>query len=63
MWDFGDGDTDSGEIVSHTYDDSGDFDVTLTVTDTCGFSKVYVVTEAVTVGGTYIYLPVAVKNY
>lgn len=37
-WDFGDGDTDTGEVVTHNYgpageDNWGEFDVTLTVTD------------------------------
>jgi hypothetical protein len=32
-WDFGDGETGTGEIVTHSYDEGGDFTVTLTVTD------------------------------
>lgn len=32
-WDFGDGDTGDGAIVSHKYDTTGTFTVTLTVTD------------------------------
>jgi uncharacterized repeat protein (TIGR01451 family) len=36
-WDFGDGDTASGPTTSHAYASPGDFVVTLTVTDTCGF--------------------------
>jgi|GEM_PF-1261920 len=32
-WDFGDINTDSGEIVTHTYSTAGDYTVTLTVTD------------------------------
>lgn len=32
-WDFGDGETGTGEIVTHSYDEVGDFTVTLTVTD------------------------------
>ena len=32
-WDFGDGTTGSGETVSHTYNDEGSYDVTLTVSD------------------------------
>ncbi|MDX1617427.1 MAG: family 16 glycosylhydrolase [Balneolaceae bacterium] len=35
-WDFGDGSTGSGELVSHTYGASGDYTVTLTVTDNDG---------------------------
>lgn len=32
-WDFGDGETGTGEIVTHSYDESGEYTVTLTVTD------------------------------
>jgi len=32
-WDFGDGIIDSGMVVSHAYNDSGEYDVTLTITD------------------------------
>ena len=35
-WDFGDGTTGSGQTTSHTYDSSGDYTVTLTVTDDAG---------------------------
>jgi len=35
-WNFGDGSTGSGSTVSHTYATSGNFQVTLTVTDTVG---------------------------
>jgi len=35
-WDFGDGKTGSGEIVDHVYTESGNYDVTLTVTDNEG---------------------------
>ena len=35
-WDFGDDTTDSGETVSHTFNDSGVYTVTLTVTDNQG---------------------------
>ena len=38
-WDFGDGETDSGKEVIHTYDDFGDHIVTLTVTNTGGEKK------------------------
>lgn len=35
-WDFGDGNTDSGANVNHTYNGSGSFEVTLTITDDTG---------------------------
>ncbi|NHN41408.1 S8 family serine peptidase [Halorubellus sp. JP-L1] len=35
-WDFGDGSTDGGESVSHTYGSAGDYSVSLTVTDDDG---------------------------
>ena len=33
LWDFGDGASDSGSLVSHTYDTEGSYAVTLQVTD------------------------------
>lgn len=35
-WDFGDGTSDSGATTAHTYTQSGDFTITLTVTDNRG---------------------------
>lgn len=35
-WDFGDGATATGETVSHTYDDAGEYEVTLTIIDQDG---------------------------
>ncbi|WP_198664700.1 PKD domain-containing protein [Halorubrum sp. 48-1-W] len=35
-WDFGDGDTASGEEVTHAFDEDGDYDVELEVTDDDG---------------------------
>ena len=35
-WDFGDGYTGTGRTVDHTYEDSGRFDISLTVTDDDG---------------------------
>ncbi|MCF7889747.1 PKD domain-containing protein [Candidatus Bipolaricaulota bacterium] len=35
-WDFGDGETSSGEKTDHVYSSSGDFTVELTVTDNDG---------------------------
>lgn len=41
-WDFGDGNTGTGNPVNHTYLTSGNFTVTLTVTDTLGCMDVFV---------------------
>lgn len=35
-WDFGDGTTGEGEIVTHVYTEQGTYDVTLTITDVNG---------------------------
>ena len=37
-WDFGDGNTDTGAVFTHTYAASGTYNVTLTVTNICGQS-------------------------
>lgn len=47
-WDFGDGNTGDGELVSHTYTSEGSFNVALTVFDNQGASDT--VTIPVTVG-------------
>jgi parallel beta-helix repeat protein len=36
-WDFDDGTTNNGIVVSHAYNDSGEYDVTLTITDDEGY--------------------------
>ncbi|MBN2002338.1 MAG: DUF11 domain-containing protein [Anaerolineae bacterium] len=37
-WDFGDDEIATGQYANHIYSDDGDFVVTLTVSDTCGYS-------------------------
>jgi uncharacterized repeat protein (TIGR01451 family) len=60
-WDFDDGDTASGPTASHLFTDPGTYQVTLTVTDGCGFSETY--SLDITVMPIKIYLPFIVKNY
>jgi PKD repeat protein len=47
-WAFGDGGSDSGELVSHTYTAAGDHTVTLTVTDDRGAAAIATTTITVT---------------
>ncbi|UTF54761.1 PKD domain-containing protein [Natronosalvus rutilus] len=48
-WNFGDGATATGSVVTHSFDTIDTYDVTLTVTDDNGTTKT--VTEPVSVGG------------
>jgi len=48
IWNFGDGETDSGSIVTHSYDTADTYTVTLTVTDSNGKSAVTSVTVTIT---------------
>lgn len=36
FWDFGDGHLDTGKVVTHTFSTGGDFNITLTVKNSCG---------------------------
>jgi hypothetical protein len=38
LWDFGDGETASGNPISHTFNAEGDYSTTFIITDTCGIS-------------------------
>jgi PKD repeat protein len=49
-WDFGDGASDSGEIVSHTFTRSGTYSTVLTVTDNAGETDAIEVVVIVAVG-------------
>ncbi|MEO9893238.1 malectin domain-containing carbohydrate-binding protein, partial [Aurantibacter sp.] len=51
-WDFGDGNTGNGETTSHTYISSGDYTVSLTVTDNSGNTAVF--TEEITVEAPFV---------
>ena len=41
QWAFGDGSLESGVTAAHVYTQDGEYDVTLVVTDTCGFGDSY----------------------
>ncbi|MCB0178009.1 MAG: PQQ-binding-like beta-propeller repeat protein [Anaerolineae bacterium] len=58
-WDFDDGETGTGQTVSHTYQNDGIYRPTLTVTD--DEAKVSTARALVIVGGLQCYLPVFVK--
>lgn len=62
-WDFGDGATGTGAAPTHTYTTPGEYDVTLTVTDACGFTNTLTLPNAVTVIQTTfeLYLPLTFK--
>jgi uncharacterized repeat protein (TIGR01451 family) len=62
-WDFGDGGSGTGVTPSHTYTTAGVYDVSLTVTDGCGYSETITVEDAVTVERVnfLIYLPLVVR--
>ena len=45
-WNFGDGTTDTGKIVSHIYSNVGSYNVTLTITNLCG--DTYSISQLVT---------------
>jgi PKD repeat protein len=60
-WDFGDGTTDIGEVVTHTFDAPGVYTVTLTATNCAGDVQVeYTVTVAP--NQVEIFLPIVWKN-
>ena len=59
-WDFGDGTTGSGMIVTHTYATAGTYTVTLTVTDDDGLTNT--TTSAVTVSRTTLDIEVDVGS-
>ncbi len=50
LWDFGDGQQANGNSVSHTYQTSGVYDVTMTVTHTGGCTQTITENDLITVG-------------
>ena len=48
-WNFGDGNTAVGELAKHTYKQSGNYDVTISVTDACGKNAEF--TKTINVNG------------
>jgi len=61
-WNFGDGGNGFGQIIGHTYTAAGVYTVTLTVTDTCGYTDTVEVPNAVRVGNQ-VFLPLALRSY
>ncbi|MEA1865915.1 MAG: PKD domain-containing protein [Euryarchaeota archaeon] len=53
-WDFGNRDTGTEEVITHSYSSAGDYDVTLTVTDNDGYTASETKTVSVVGGGTTI---------
>lgn len=53
LWNFGDGRTDTTRNPSHTYNTSGSFTVTLTVTNQNGCSSVKTIANALTIASNY----------
>ncbi|MCI4668479.1 MAG: PKD domain-containing protein [Bacteroidia bacterium] len=48
-WDFGDGNTASGQVVNHSYSNPGTYTITLTVTDVLGCSDVHTEVNVISV--------------
>ncbi|MEJ5311947.1 MAG: PKD domain-containing protein [Anaerolineae bacterium] len=63
-WDFGDGSPLAfTQNANHAFDTENTFTVTLTITDTLGYSDSYRSTVRVTKNITSIFLPLVVRNY
>lgn len=62
MWSFGDGVTSTLRNPSHVFDAEGTFTVSLTVTDTCGFSNTTMATVEVKPEGYTVFLPLTIRQ-
>jgi uncharacterized repeat protein (TIGR01451 family) len=66
-WDFGDEETGSGSVVSHTYTTAGVYTVTLTVMDACGYTNtawMRNVVQAMPIEPFYpVFLPLVVRDH
>lgn len=62
-WDFGDGETGRGAIVTHTYEETGLYDVTLTVTTEFGESNTFTLEDLIDVNRTIWHVDVGEAIY
>lgn len=60
-WNFGDGSTAVGEVVSHQFAEPGDYEVTLTATDACGYADTQTISVHVLVVDYQLFLPLAMR--
>jgi PKD repeat protein len=63
-WDFGDGTAlVTTQNASHAYSSVGTYTVTLTITDTLGYSDTTMSTVTISAAGVELYLPMMVRDY
>jgi uncharacterized repeat protein (TIGR01451 family) len=60
-WDFGDDGSAAGQDASHAFSTPGSYLVTLTVTDTCGYTAEYSLAVEVAASTQLVYLPLVRK--
>lgn len=64
-WDFGDGEVGQGQVMQHAYDQSGVYDIVMTVTSIpCPVARTVTATARITIGTGVpsIYLPLILKS-